>query len=382
MERAKQIALLEELQGLKDNGLFFLDDEVAKSPVTRYASQDRFDAEMRDIFRGVPIIACHASELPEPGSFMTRELSGLPVLLTRDRDNTVHAFINVCRHRGARLVREGSGCKNAFSCPYHAWTWGNNGTLRGVPHQKEGFPGLDRDAHALKRLPATERYGLVWVVANTDAQPDFDSFLTPLAGEFAWAEMETLAIAATDTIERKANWKLLAEGGIEAYHFKVTHRDTIGPHFLDNLSSYETLGSHMRSVLPRSSLPELNGTDPAEWDIRTEANVLYTVFPTSQFLVMQDHIGWIELIPLAPDLTRLRLTTLAPKSEITPDKEEHWKRNHAITSVTLNEDFEVNEEVQSGLLSGANESLTFGRYEGALDAFNREIERHLTPGAA
>lgn len=382
MERAKQIALLEELQGLKDNGLFFLDDEVAKSPITRYASQDRFDAEMRDIFRGVPIIACHASELPEPGSFMTRELSGLPVLLTRDRDNTVHAFINVCRHRGARLVREGSGCKNAFSCPYHAWTWGNNGTLRGVPHQKEGFPGLDRDAHALKRLPATERYGLVWVVANTDAQPDFDSFLTPLAGEFAWAEMETLAIAATDTIERKANWKLLAEGGIEAYHFKVTHRDTIGPHFLDNLSSYETLGSHMRSVLPRSSLPELNGTDPAEWDIRTEANVLYTVFPTSQFLVMQDHIGWIELIPLAPDLTRLRLTTLAPKSEITPDKEEHWKRNHAITSVTLNEDFEVNEEVQSGLLSGANESLTFGRYEGALDAFNREIERHLTPGAA
>lgn len=382
MERAKQIALLEELQGLKDNGLFFLDDEVAKSPITRYASQDRFDAEMRHIFRGVPIIACHASELPEPGSFMTRELSGLPVLLTRDRDNTVHAFLNVCRHRGARLVREGSGCKNAFSCPYHAWTWGNNGTLRGVPHQKEGFPGLDRDAHALKRLPATERYGLVWVVANTDAQPDFDAFLTPLAGEFAWADMETLAIAATDTIERKANWKLLAEGGIEAYHFKVTHRDTIGPHFLDNLSSYETLGSHMRSVLPRSSLPELNGTDPAEWDIRTEANVLYTVFPTSQFLVMQDHIGWIELIPLAPDLTRLRLTTLAPRSEITPDKEEHWKRNHAITSVTLNEDFEVNEEVQSGLLSGANESLTFGRYEGALDAFNREIERHLSPGAA
>jgi phenylpropionate dioxygenase-like ring-hydroxylating dioxygenase large terminal subunit len=382
MERAKQIALLEELQGLKDNGLFFLDDEVAKSPITRYASQDRFDAEMRDIFRGVPIIACHASELPEPGSFMTRELSGLPVLLTRDRDNTVHAFLNVCRHRGARLVREGSGCKNAFSCPYHAWTWGNNGTLRGVPHQKEGFPGLDRDAHALKRLPATERYGLVWVVANTDAQPDFDSFLTPLAGEFAWAEMETLAIAATDTIERKANWKLLAEGGIEAYHFKVTHRDTIGPHFLDNLSSYETLGSHMRSVLPRSSLPDLNGTDPAEWDIRTEANVLYTVFPTSQFLVMQDHIAWIELIPLAPDLTRLRLTTLAPRSEITPNKEEHWKRNHAITSITLNEDFEVNEEVQSGLLSGANESLTFGRYEGALDAFNREIERHLTTGAA
>lgn len=377
MDRTTEIALLEELQGLKDQKLFFLDDDVVASPVDRYADADRFAREMKAVFRGLPVIAAHASELPDPGSYLTRDLFGLPLLLTRDRDGTAHAFLNVCRHRGARLVLEESGCKNAFSCPYHAWTWSNAGELRGVPHEKPGFPGLDKAAHGLKRLPVDERHGLIWVVADPAADPDFDSYLSPLARDLEWFDMENMGIACSDIIEKNANWKLLVEGGIEAYHFKVAHRDTIGPHFLDNLSSYAMLGSHMRSVLPRSSLPELAGAPKEDWSIRNEANVLYTVFPTSQFLLMQDHVAWIEEIPLAHDRTRLRLSTLAPKSEITPENAEHWARNHQITMVTLAEDFDINEAVQAGLDSGANDALTFGRYEGALNAFNREVERHL-----
>ena len=202
MNRDLEIALMEELQGLKDNGKFFLDDDVQTSPVERYAGAERFAAEERSIFRALPLIAAHASELPENGSFLTRRLAGLPVLLTRDRDNQVHAFINVCRHRGARLVGEESGCKHSFSCPYHAWTWSNAGQLRGVPHEKPGFPSLDRQAHALKRLPAVERHGLIWVVADPDAEPDFDAFIDPLAGDFAWFGMNDLAVAASDTLLR------------------------------------------------------------------------------------------------------------------------------------------------------------------------------------
>ena len=89
MDREREIALLEELHGLKDNGLFFLDEEVRKSPVERYASPERFARENDAIFRAVPRIAAHASELPEPGSFLTLQLSGLPVLLTRDKGGEV-----------------------------------------------------------------------------------------------------------------------------------------------------------------------------------------------------------------------------------------------------------------------------------------------------
>ncbi len=377
MDRALQTALLEELLGLKDNGLFFLDDEVAFSPVERYASAGRFDAEMKNLFRAEPVIAAHISEMADAGSYITRSLHGLPILLTRDKSGEVHAFLNVCRHRGAKLVLEETGCKHIFSCPYHAWSWNNEGELRGIPHEKPGFPGIDRTSYGLKRLPCVERYGFVWVVADIKAQPDFDTFLAPLADDFDWLETEELGIAESTTLDLAANWKLLLEGGIEAYHFKVAHRDTIGPHFLDNLSSYEMLGVHMRSVLPRSNLEVLKDMPKDQWSIRDYTNILYTAFPTNQFLVMQDHVAWVELQPKAHDRTILRLSTLAPRAELTSEKASHWMQNHQITSVTLGEDFAINEAVQSGFESGVNTTLTFGRYEGALDSINLEVERAI-----
>ena len=377
MDREREIALLEELQGLKQHKLFFLDDAVAASPVARYVCAQRFARETEAVFHGQPMIAAHASELPEAGSYLTLDIAGLPVLLTRDKDGVVHAMLNVCRHRGARLVGDERGCKHIFSCPYHAWSYDSAGALRGIPHEKPGFPGIDRAAHGLRQLPAAERFGLVWIIANGDAKPDFDAALAPLAADFAWFDMDQLAIAATDTFERRANWKLLIEGGLEAYHFKVAHRDTIGPHFVDNLSSYEMLGAHMRSVLPRTSITALADQPREDWAIRDHANVLYTVFPTDQFLLMQDHVGWLSYRPLAADRTLIRMTTLAPRSEITPQRQAHWDRNHAITRTTLGEDFEINEQVQAGLGSGANTALTFGRYEGALQSFNAQVEACL-----
>jgi len=195
MERSTEISLLEELQGLKDSGRFFLDETVHSSPITRYADAGRFEAEVTDIFRKTPLIAAHASELPEPGSFLTRRVAGLPVLMTRDRQGAAHAFLNVCRHRGARLVDAPSGCKHVFSCPYHAWTYSSTGALRGVPHQKPGFPGIDRTEYGLKRLPAAERLGLVWIVADPEAAPDFDAHVAPIADDFAWFGMEQLGVA-------------------------------------------------------------------------------------------------------------------------------------------------------------------------------------------
>ncbi|MET1412249.1 SRPBCC family protein [Roseibium sp. HPY-6] len=377
MDRAQEIALLEELIGLNENGLFFLDDAVQFSLTDRYVSEDRFDREMSSVFRRSPLIAAHASELPERGSYLTRQISGLPVLLTREKDGTVNAFLNVCRHRGARLVAEDRGCKHAFSCPYHAWTWDSSGSLRGIPHEKQGFPDLDRSAYALKRLPVTERLGLIWIVADPRAQSNFDTFLEPVKKDFAWLGMAGLGIAACDQKVLSANWKLLLEGGLEAYHFKVTHKETIGPHFLDSLSSYQMLGPHIRSVLPRATATARDPRGGDSWSIQDHANVLYTVFPLNQFLAMQDHVAWISLNPLAADRTEARIVTLAPRETIDENRMDHWRRNHRITLNTLSEDFAVNEAAQDGMASGANEFLTFGRYEGALHRFNAEVERRL-----
>ena len=131
----------------------------------------------------------------------------------------------------------------------------------------------------------------------------------------------------------------------------------------------------MRSILARSSLTELTPETRQNWRLRDHANVLYTLFPASQLLVQQDHIVWVSQQPVAAGETRLRLATLAPKDQA--GDTAHWERNHAITLTTLNEDFAIGESIYANLDSGANTHLTFGRFEGALDRFNRTIESYL-----
>ena len=379
MRRDAELELIDELLGLKEAKSAFLDDGIATSPVTRYHCAERFQDEIKHVFRATPLMTAHGSELPEANAFLRRKIAGLPVLLTRDGDNKVHAFLNVCRHRGARLVEDGSGCKKTFSCPYHAWTWDNRGELRGIPHEEQGFPDLDKSTLGLRRLPCEERLGWIWVTPNIQANPDLDAHVGDLEADLAWLGMSDFKIAHSDEIDCAANWKLLIEGGMEAYHFRVAHRDTIAPYFIDNLSTYRMIGAHVRSVLPRASLPGLADQPREDWSIRDHTNILYSVFPASQLLVQQDHAAWICLEPLAADRTLIRLSTVAPATTEMSEENaaDYWRRNHDITVRTLSEDFDIAESVQSGFASGANDELRFGRYEGALDKFNTIVDDHV-----
>ena len=382
MNRSTEIELLEELARLRRARSFHLDDAVATSPVTRYTCPERFSRERQALFRTLPAIVAHSSELAEPDSFLTRELAGLPLLLTRDGAGAVHAFLNVCRHRGNRLVNAASGCRHRFVCPYHAWTWDNRGALLRIRHGDAGFPGIDKGGLGLKRLGCTEAYGWIWVAADTGPTPDVDGFLGGLTADFAWLDIGNLKIVHEETRERAANWKILVEGGLEAYHFSIAHKDTIGPYFQDNLSSYRVFGRHIRSVLARTRLDAMMEQPRASWSIRRATNLVYTVFPSALLLVQEDHVVWVRILPLAPDRSMVRVATLAP-ADFDPDDAEaalHWRKNHDITVRTLAEDFAIGENIQCGLLSGANDELRFGRFEGALDHFNRTVEREIEAG--
>ncbi|WBY17154.1 SRPBCC family protein [Erythrobacteraceae bacterium WH01K] len=374
MQHALELELIEELRELKAAKSAYLNTDVTTSAVARYQSPLQFAAEKDAVFARFPHAPLHAGELDGPGTFRRCDVNGLPVLVTRDRAGKVRAFLNVCRHRGARLVEEESGCKHRFTCPYHAWTYDSAGPLVGAPHFDSGFAGvLDKDGIALKSLPACEAFGLIWVVPDPGGTFDFSSYFAPLAQELEALGMADMAIVAQDRIEVAANWKIIVEGGIEAYHFKVAHRATIGPFFEDNLSSYRTFGPHMRSILPRTSMAALDDAERGEWKLRDHANVLYTLFPLTQLLVQQDHVVCISSIPAGPETTELRLCTIA--SRHCGKGEEYWSRNHAITMDTLREDFAIGEGIQAGLSSGANDELFFGRFEGALGAFNRSVDQ-------
>lgn len=378
MRRETEIELAGELLDLYERKSAFLDDAVSDSPVEHYFDAARFRQERDRIFMTAAQPVVHSSELPNPGSFLRRGFAGLPVLFTRDAEGIAHAFLNVCRHRGTRLVDEESGCKQRFSCPYHAWTWSNRGDLIGVPHEHQGFPNLNREDRRLRRLGCAEAHGWVWVWAQTEAAPDVDDTLDGLAADFAWFGASELTVLHSEEQVRSVNWKILVEGGLEAYHFRVTHRQTIAPYFHDNLSSYTCFGPHLRSILAKRSLTDLANQPAETWRLRDHAQVLYSIFPTNQLLVQSDHVAWIQQEPLSATSTRLRFNTLAPKDRIDSEADlAHWRKNHKITMDTLTEDFDIGESIQAGLESGANERLTFGRFEGALAVFNTTVSERL-----
>ncbi|MEM9312137.1 MAG: SRPBCC family protein [Pseudomonadota bacterium] len=375
MNRTLEIELIDELIALKSARALFLEEDTGHAPVERYASDDQFDTELELVFRRRPHLAAHVSELAKPGDFLRVDLAGRPVLVTRGKDGVARAFLNVCRHRGAQLVGENAGCQNRFTCPYHAWTYASSGELISAPHFASGFPDADKAQFGLTAMPTYEAMGFVWVVPSPDsslgAPFDFKNYFAPIAAEVSELDFADHVPVANDRISVAANWKIIVEGGIEAYHFKIAHRDTIAPFFEDNLSSFRSLGAHMRSILPRVSLARLGDSPRDGWRLRDHANILYSLFPTAQFLVQQDHVVLIVANPLAADHTELRIATLVPKSEA--GDSELWMRNHAITRTTLDEDFALGESIQRGLTSGANAKLTFGRFEGALTAFNQSV---------
>ena len=155
-----------------------------------------------------------------------------------------------------------------------------------------------------------------------------DNFLGGLAEDFAWLDVGNLKIVHEETGERAANWKILVEGGIESYHFRIAHRDTIGPLVQDNLSSYRVFGRQIRSILTRARLDAMTAQPKERWSLRSVTNLVYTVFPSAQLLVQKDHVVWIQGVPLAPDRILVRIATLAP-SDFDPANAEavlHWRK--------------------------------------------------------
>lgn len=361
MNHDEEVALLNRCMRLAAESSTQIAEEGGSSPVSRYIDEQGYQAEVAGIFRKLPTPVAHVSQLSASDSFLTVETHHGSVLVTRDAQGTVRAFHNVCRHRGTQLVETPAGCSRRFSCPYHAWTYTNDGKLVGVPHGATAFPDLDRGQAGLVPLNIETRYGFIWLTAD---EVQLEDFLDGLHSDLEWLGLENHAIFASDTRVWQCNWKIIAEGGLESYHFRQAHASTIAPFFYDNLSIYDRFGPHFRTVLPKRNLEALKESPQSSWRLRDVTHMTYALLPMTTFLVQADHVVWLTARPLAVDQTEVTMRTLVPADDL--DRAEHWQTNHDITAATLNEDFSLGESIQRGFINGANQVLTFGRNEGAL----------------
>jgi phenylpropionate dioxygenase-like ring-hydroxylating dioxygenase large terminal subunit len=347
-------------------------------PVSRYLDPGRL-ALQQVLARRHPQPVAALADVAAPGDHVALDRFGVPLLLVRGDDGRLRAFVNVCRHRGARIVPPGRGRgASRFACPYHAWTYGLDGALRGVPQQL-GFPGLDRPASGLRPLALAERAGLAWVLADPDlADADVDAMLGP-----AMDELETLGLGTPPwpfeprTLALRAHWTLLADGSFEAYHFQVAHRESIAPMFADNVQLVDEFGLNRRLYLVKSTLDPARPPDPAGFRVREHGNLIYFFFPNNFLLVQPDHVQLISAEPLGLAETAVHELTLLPEAPAGDKAIGHWRRNVALYRRTLGEDYALAESIQAGLASGANAALRFGRFEFAAARFHEQLDAAL-----
>ena len=352
-----------------DNKTTDLGDEVWKEPVKNYINRERFDNEIK-LLRSLPVPFCPSSALPEKGSYVSRIAAGTPILVTRDDENNINAFINACRHRGMQ-VASGSGCKKSFICPYHGWTYGLKGENRHIPGA-DGFPGIDPQEHGLKQVNAVEKGGIVYVCQDGEIDKKF------LAESLDYFTEDQVLINQSG-IEDEANWKILHETLLEGYHIKSLHKDTFYPYGLDNINVVENYGQNSRVIFPFKRIEKLRDIEPSKRVIDGTITSVYSLFPNVSISVLSKHTNLVILEPISPTRSKWIIYTLINKS----NKKEKLSREDAMRDAKFvgdtgqDEDREAARAIQQTLGTKANDHLTFGYFEKAIVNFHSHLAKYL-----
>jgi len=378
MDQQTQIALTKRILAHLAAGTTDLADEIMINPVSVYTSDARLAAEQQKLFLDAPLLTTMSCQIPENGDYVTDDTTGVPLLIVRGRDGVVRAFVNACRHRGAKLVEGVGQIAKHMICPYHAWSFDTEGDFVHAP-SKDQFEGFDFANCKLTQRAAAERDGLIWVRAGSDAPIDIDAHLAGLAPEFANYGFKGYHHYESRDIACRMNWKAIIDTFLEPYHFAVLHKNTVGPLLFGNLCLMDAFGRNLREALPRRTITELENQPEADWDLIDNTAMVYVLFPNTVFVMQRDHAEIWRCFPVDgdPGKSRVLLEFYIPEPAATEKARRHWDKNMDLTVRTvLEEDFPIGEGAQVGHAANAANapaSVVYGKNEPALIHFHRAV---------
>ena len=357
--------------------------EATQLPPRAYVDEEVAAWEAEHLFLGGWVCIGHAQPLASRGAFVTREIAGESLLFVGDDESRAHGFFNVCRHRGARLVSEPEGTMRRLQCPYHAWCYGFDGSLRTAPHTEE-IEDFDRSGLSPVRLE--ERHGLLFADASGAAGP-LDDHLGDLAPHLARYRLGELARAAAITYAVESNWKAIVENYSECLHCPGVHPELNRLSHYTSGEEYEGAGAWCGGSMTLNDGAETmasgggHGTRPAIRGL-TEAeqrDVLYfALFPNLLVSLHPDYVMVHSLWPRGAGRTEVVCEwSFEPETAARPDFDPgdavgFWD--------TVNrQDWHVCELVQRGIGSRGHVAGRYTSNEESVHAFDQLVaDAYLT----
>ncbi|MEM1433458.1 MAG: aromatic ring-hydroxylating dioxygenase subunit alpha [Pseudomonadota bacterium] len=221
---------------------------IVSVPVERYTTPAFHELEMKQLWPKVWQMACREEHIPEVGDFHVYEIGSYSIIVVRTREG-IRAHHNVCRHRGRKLC-DHHGHAASFICPFHGFSWNTDGSLRGVTSDWD-FPQIDKDDFDLTPVRAETWGGWVFINMDMDAEPLLD-FMGDLPAHFEVWQPENRFVEAHVAKVMPANWKLVQEAFMEAFHVITTH-----PQILegtgDENTQYDAWGNFSRAITPNGT---------------------------------------------------------------------------------------------------------------------------------
>lgn len=345
-------------------------------PAEWYTDQAVFNAERARIFRRSWQFVGFSEQLAEPGCFFSARVGDTPLVLTRDLDSVLHAFINVCRHRGSELVLAESGRRQTLQCHYHAWTYDLNGSLRSAPGAKHE-PDFAPDQFPLIAVPIATWGPLIFVNLDQRAEP-----LSAMLGELpqltlaSGAPLDALHRRVRHTYDIAANWKVVVDNYLECYHCPIAHKgfsDVIDTNQY-SVAEYEWFSVQTGALKTSAGDAATHAQYSTQGDV--QAGFYAYLWPNFTFNVYpgEGNVSINHFVPLAVNRT-LVVKDYCFTEQVTAEDEADFVR---FIDQVQDEDEILCESVQRGLSTGYfDQGRLMLSQESALRHFQRLVYRAL-----
>jgi phenylpropionate dioxygenase-like ring-hydroxylating dioxygenase large terminal subunit len=378
VNRQTMIGIADRLIALAKEGRPTMAESFMEVDTGIYTDAALYDAEMHAIFERFPFVAGMSRDIEKPGDYINTSDYGTPLLITRNKDGVIKAYVNSCRHRGAALVYDERGNTGAgFTCPYHGWSYNLDGKLLGITCNST-FGAVDKSEHGLIEVEAEERHGLIFVMTKPGVKLDLDEYLGPdLNHELPHWGFDKVESSKAGPIPLDGNWKLSLEAFLESYHFDYAHRDNLAHFYFGNVADVTPMGRHLRFTIPNLDIMELEKKPVDEWVPENHVVLAYMLFPGTILINSPQVLEFFQIVPVSVGKSVVRHSCYARMDLSIPGNQEMfemtWESAH---SIVQRQDLPYGvTTAHAGITNKAMPKFLFGQNELALQHMHKEIRR-------